>query len=94
MNTLPIQTSKPPNAPPSVDDLTRRSAQLRASLDSTLEEIAQRASPAHIKTVVGESVKRGGAKVVNATKRKSGLLTSVGAAGLAIVGAFWRRRRK
>jgi hypothetical protein len=94
MNMLPILTSKPPGAPPSVDELARRSAQLRASLDSTLDEIAERASPAHIKTVVGASVKRGGAKVVNATKQKSGLLTSVGAAGLAIAGALWRRRKK
>lgn len=90
MNTLPYRPSKPP----SVDELARRSAQLRASLDATLDEIAQRASPAHIKTVVGASVRRGSAKVVNATKRRSGVLSSVGAAGLAIAGMFWRRRRK
>lgn len=89
MNVLP-----PPSNAPSVAELTRRGAQLRASLDSTLDEIAQRASPAHIKTVVGASVRRGSAKVVSATKRKSGLLTSVGAAGLAIASALWRRRRK
>jgi hypothetical protein len=90
MSTHPY---RPANSP-SVEELTRRGAQLRASLDSTLDEIAHRASPAHLKTVVGASMRRGGAKVADATKRKSGLLTSVGAAGLAIAGAFWRRRRK
>lgn len=90
MNTPPYR----PAQSPSIEDLTRRGAQLRASLDSTLDEIAHRATPAHLKTVVGASVKRGGAKVVSATTRRSGLLTSVSAAGLALAGALWRRRRK
>lgn len=77
-----------------VEELARRGAQLRASLDSTLDEIVQRASPAHIKTVVGASVRRNSAKVVGATKRRPGLVTSIGAAGLALAGALWRRRQK
>jgi hypothetical protein len=90
MNRLPHHSANSP----SVAELTRRGAQLRGSLDSTLDEITQRASPAHLKTVVGASMKRGGAKVVKATKSRSGLFTSVGAAGLAIASAFWRRKRK
>ena len=90
MNPLPHRPLKSP----SVDELTQRGARLRASLDSTLDEITQRASASHIRTVVGATVKRGGAKVVNATKRRSGLLASVGAAGVALAGAFWRRKRK
>ena len=90
MNTLPYQSP----SSPSVEELARRSTQLRASLDSTLDEIAQRASPAHIKAAVGASMMRGGVKVVNATKRRPGLFTSMGAAGLAIAGALWRRRKR